>query len=253
MSLETVFSRVVCINLNSRSDRWDRICENLDQLDWPFAQVERVRAVDGRVCQPPTWVRNRYRECPGAWGCYQSHLRILEDALLDQHDSILILEDDAVFNAQALAGIVEFLQHVPDDWDHLYFGGEHMKPPAPINDHVVRGLQVHRTHAHALRGDYLRQAYEYLISYPTIDQYHLRNASPVARFAKRVLSRPKSLWSKSNGEQSIHVDHHFGAIHKLLQWNVYAPSTWLVGQAADHSDIMNESYSERFWHECQAA
>lgn len=253
MTLETVFSRVVCINLNSRSDRWDRFCESVGQLDWPFAEVERVRAVDGRICQPPSWVRNRYHDCPGAWGCYQSHLRILEDALLDQHESVLILEDDALLNSSTLEGMVRFLKNVPEDWDHIYFGGEHMKPPVAVNDHTVRGIQVHRTHAHALRGDYLRQVYEYLISYPTIDRYHQRRASPLVSYAKRVLARPKSLWSKSNCETSIHVDHHFGAIHRLLEWNVYSPTTWLVGQAADHSDIMNESCSERFWHECQAA
>ncbi|MFN3149311.1 glycosyltransferase family 25 protein [Bremerella sp.] len=253
MSLETLFSRVVCINLNSRTDRWDRIRKDLADVDWPFAQVERFRAVDGRTCPPPTWARNRYRECPGAWGCYQSHLRILEDTLLDDHDSVLILEDDALINAQALTRIIEFLEQVPDDWDHIYFGGEHMKSPVPVNDHVVRGTQIHRTHAHALRGDYLRQAYDYLIAYPTIDQYQQRNASPLAQFIKRVIARPKSLWSRSHGERSIHVDHHFGAIHRLQQSNVYAPTKWLVGQAADHSDIMNENYEERFWHELQVA
>lgn len=253
MSLETMFSSVVCINLNSRGDRWDRFRQNLELVDWPFPQVERFRAIDGRICPPPPWVQNRYRDCPGAWGCYQSHLRILEDTLLDQHNSVLILEDDALLDAGTLEGIVEFLEHVPEDWDHLFFGGEHMKPPVAVNDHVVRGIQIHRTHAHALRGDYLRQAYEYLISYPTIDQYHQRSVSPITRYAKRILARPKSLWSKSNGEKSIHVDHHFGAIHRMQESNVYAPTTWLVGQAADHSDIMNESCSERFWNQHQAA
>jgi len=253
MSLKTVFSRVVCINLNSRRDRWNRFSENLDQLDWPFAEVKRFRAVDGRICRPPSWGRNRYRECFGAWGCYQSHLRILEDTLLDQHDSVLILEDDALLNEDTVNAMVDFLKQVPDDWDHLYFGGEHMKPPIAVNEEVVRGIQVHRTHAHALRGDYLRQAYDYLISYPTIDQYQHRGASPLASYAKRILSRPKSLWTKSHGERSIHVDHHFGAIHRRQESNVYAPASWLVGQAADHSDIMNESYGERFWQACEAA
>ncbi|WP_207398716.1 glycosyltransferase family 25 protein [Bremerella alba] len=253
MSQETIFSRVVCINLNSRSDRWNRFGQNIEQIDWPFPQVERFRAVDGRICPPPAWARNRYRDCLGAWGCYQSHLRILEDALLDQHESILILEDDALLNANTLQQILEFLEHVPNDWDHLYFGGEHIKTPVAVNDHVVRGTQVHRTHAHALRGDYLRQAYDYLIAYPTIDQYEQRNSSGLAHFVNRVIARPKNLWSKSHRERSIHVDHHFGAIHQLQKANVYAPTKWIVGQAADHSDIMNEACDERFWHSCEAA
>jgi len=246
-SLAHYFSRVVCINLRRRPDRWQRFCEQLEAVDWPFRPPERFRAVDGSICSPPDWIRNRYPECEGAWGCYQSHLRILEDALLDDVKCLLILEDDAVIVPDFRRRVGEFLSHVPDDWDHLFLGGEHRLAPVAVNRQVYRCRQVHRTHAHALRGDFIRQAYEYLISYPTIDHYRRRGMLRLGERLRRILRRPKSLIGTSNADRSAHVDHHFGAMHRLGRFNVFAPRAWLAGQAAGLSDIMQTDIAETFW------
>ncbi|MGB7323991.1 MAG: hypothetical protein WBD31_03910, partial [Rubripirellula sp.] len=53
----------------------DNQCEVACQLaGWPFPEPERFAAIDGRrVATPPQW-----RAGNGAWGCYRSHLLILE-------------------------------------------------------------------------------------------------------------------------------------------------------------------------------
>ena len=247
MSLDNLFDRVICINLHDRTDRWTQFCNRIDKIDWPFRQPERFRAINGKICMPPDWMRNRYRECEGAWGCYQSHVRILEDALLDNVAKLLILEDDAVFVSNFAHHVGTFLDEVTDEWDHLYFGGEHILTPNSVSAGVYRCRQVHRTHAHALSGEFIRQAYEYLISYPTIDQYGRRGLTGIWPRVKRVLRRPTSLFATSHMERSAHVDHHFGAMHRTDKFNVFAPTKWLVGQSAGVSDIMDEPVAEQFW------
>ena len=247
LALHNYFDRVVCINLPSRDDRWQSVCEQLESADWPFRTPQRFAAIDGRICHPPAWMRNRYAECDCAWGCYQSHLRILEEALMGNVEKLLILEDDAVFAPNFCTSIAEFLAHVPNDWDHLFFGGEHILGPTVENEVVCRCRQVHRTHAHAMRGDFIRQAYQMLVSYPTINHYRRRGLDGLGQYLLRAIRRPKSLWSASQAERSAHVDHHFGAMHRTGRFNVFSPRTWLVGQAAGQSDIMQETVAEMFW------
>lgn len=145
--------------------------------------------------------------------------------------------------------MTEFPKHVPEDWDHLYFNDEHMKSPLSINDHAVCAAQVHRTHARSLRGEYLQQAFEYP-DYLSNDRSILTTKFETdCKIRKAHPRSPKQPLIEVNAKTSIHMNHHFGAIHRLMQSNIYAPSTWLVGQAADRRDIMNENSCERFWNE----
>ena len=248
-SLHSYFDHVVCINLPSRDDRWEEIGRQLKSAKWPFRMPQRFSAIDGRICRPPGWMRNRYAEYECAWGCYQSHLRVLENALMNKVEKLLILEDDAVFAPNFCNGITEFLNRVPSAWDHLFLGGEHMIDPVEEVEGVYRCRQVHRTHAHALQGEFIRQAYEMLVSYPTIDHYRRRRFGGFGQYFSRIIRRPKSIWNSSDSARSAHVDHHFGAMHRSGQFNVYAPRTWLVGQAAGRSDIVQGHVAETFWHQ----
>lgn len=207
------FDRVVCINLDRRPDRWARFQRNLEEAGWPFAPVARVRAVDGSRTPPPRW----WRAGAAAWGCLQSHLRVLEEALLDGVGSVLILEDDAVFPAQFASAVRSFLELVPPDWDGLMLGGQHLARPVPHRG-VLRVVNGNRTHAHAMRGRYIRAVYQHLCNYPD------------------HAVKPQS-----------HVDHRLGELHKSGRYNVYAPVSWLVGQSEGHSDIAGRTLDERFW------
>ncbi|MBI1373643.1 MAG: glycosyl transferase family 25 [Phycisphaera sp.] len=214
MELINTFDRVVCINLDRRPDRWKRLAENVAGCGWPFKQPIRYPAIDGRSCPPPPW----WRCGNGAWGCHQSHVRILEDALRDNIRSILILEDDAVLPQRFGDLVSAFLDSAPDDWDAIMLGGQHLRPPKPVNSHTVRVRNGNRTHAHALRGRYIKAAYTHLCRYPD----HSRHPGH-------------------------HVDHRLGILHESGKYNVYAPTSWLVGQADGRSDIAHRDFGLRFW------
>lgn len=214
-TLKNPFERIVCLNLDRRADRWDRFGREFRRAGWPLPFPERFAAVDGQACQAPVW----FRAQPGAWGCLQSHIRVLEDCLAAGIDSVLIFEDDAVADPERdlTESLETFLRVVPEDWDALYFGGQHLSPPVDAGDYQI-GKNVNRTHAHAMRGEHLRRAY-----------HHLTN------------------WATHTKTPYHHVDHRLGMLHE--ENRVYCPKRWLFGQAADtQSDISRNHWPKaQFW------
>jgi len=216
MNLKDFFDKVVCINLDWRADRWQRFQENVASAGWPFREIERFPAVDGHKVPAPGW----WRAGGGAWGCHQSHVRILQQAIQEGAESVLILEDDAVLPQRFPEVVEEFLAKLPGaaDWDAIMLGGQHLRPPEIVDNGIVKVRNGNRTHAHALRGNYIKDAYLHLTNYPEHAQ------------------RP-----------GFHVDHRLGMLHDSGRYKVYAPDPWLVGQANGHSDIAGADFSLRFW------
>jgi len=212
------FDRIICINLDRRADRWQRLQEHFADMAWPLGCVERFSAVDGHNVTPPKW----WRAGAGAWGCHQSHVAVMQRAIQDGISSLLILEDDALIVPRFAEQFAAFLHIVPQDWDGLMLGGQHLEPPqiiAPRRGEIPGLLRVrngNRTHAYALRGKYLIAAHQHLCDY----QDHAK--------------RPRQ-----------HVDHRLGMLHK--QFRIYAPEPWVIGQAAGSSDVATQQWSQRFW------
>ena len=215
-AIQTAFERVYVVNLDRRQDRMAQFRAMLPP-DWPFLQPERFRAVDGQLAEGPDW----WKQGNGAWGCYRSHARILEECLNEQVNSVLILEDDALFPADFAARVTELLVNLPDDWEMLYLGGQHLgvptNPPRRINEYVYAPYNVNRTHAFAVRG------------------------------RPMLLALYKHLHSWKEWLSTDHVDHHLGRLHERRQHRIYCPARWLVGQAPGKSNICGRMSDERFW------
>lgn len=210
------FQEVYCVNLQRRQDRWKEFTEGLPR-DWPFRPVTRSPAIDGKKVPHPPW----WRQGGGAWGCYRSHLRILEDCLNRGVNSVLLMEDDAIFPEDFLEKWKAFSQELPEDWGMVYLGGQHLyqdaHPPLKVHPEVYIPWNVNRTHAFALRGKTMREVYRHL---STLD------------------------WN--NGH---HVDHHLGRFVQRRdgKFPVYCPRHWLVGQREGRSNIAGRDVPTRFW------
>lgn len=220
--LHNYFDRIVVVNLDRRQDRWTQFQQQLDAMDWPLMAPQRFSATDGQDAEVPEW----FTQGKGAWGCYQSHLRLLRQAVADGVQSLLVLEDDVTFVEGFADRLGVFLQAVPDDWDQIYLGGQHLwhnkYPPRQVNDYVIRPHNVNRTHAYALRGKYIPKALAFL--------------EDIERYASDL----------RDGKRH-HVDHRFGQLHMSGTMNVYAPAKWLAGQAAGQSNIKGKVMDEKFW------
>ncbi len=212
--------RALCINLDRRPERWEAF-----QRNCAIRGVQRFPAVNGRAVRPPAW----WRQGGGAWGCMLSHIRILEQALSDGLDRcggrggvLLVFEDDALFPPDFAERAARFIRALPADWEQAYFGGQHrglrVRQPQRVNDEVVRPFMVNRTQAYAVRGEFIRVLYQHLCDWPS----HARH--------------PRH-----------HVDHRMELLHASGRHKVYAPATWIVGQAGGPSDISGRVTQDRFW------
>lgn len=212
--LKKYFEEVHCVTLARRPDRWETFLKNVGP-DWPFATIQKFDAIDGKLCKHP----DGWRQGGGAWGCYRSHLRILEDALNRGVDSVLFLEDDAKPCEDFFQKTKAFLEAVPKDWGMIYLGGQHLfvnkNPPLEVNPLVFRPYNVNRTHGFALRGDMMRIVYK-----------HLNRLD----------------WTAGH-----HIDHHLGRLHQRREHPIYCPGDWLLGQAEGKSDISGRTPPDRFW------
>jgi len=222
-----MFDRCVVINLDRRPERLQAFRKRLP-IDWPFAPVERVPAFDGVNAEPPPWYGGEHRRrLAGAWACFSSHLAIWRQALADGIESVLIFEDDCVFASDFSARARRFVEHVPDDWHQVYFGGQHLHtetiPPVRVNEHVIRGRNVNRTHAYAIR-------------------------RPMLEACVETLGQP---WPQQTPVNYYNFDYQLGAMHRDAARNVYCPPQWLCGQTAGYSDVSPEVHflSTLWWKE----
>ena len=143
MNLNQFFPHQVCINLDTRPDRWERISDRFAELE--LHNVIRFPALNGNEI-PSGW-----KHSPGAYGCLRSHLTVVEQARDQSKDSVLIFEDDAVFDPQLNTRFPAFAKQLPGNWDMVYFGGLHGRPPQQVSDNVVRVTYTLSTYAYAMK------------------------------------------------------------------------------------------------------
>lgn len=216
------FDKVFVINCAHRPDRKERVMKHLAESG--MADVAKVVVYTGIIGDytghPAGWNAGR-----GAWGCLQSHRRLMED-LMHMRDerqamswnSALILEDDVFFTDDALRGLNEFMLNVPPSWGQLYLGGQHSQRAAPTeNPHVVVGTSVNRTHAYALSKHYIQRIYHHVSYMPD----YMKDA--------------------------IHIDHQLELAHRRKDWPVYCPVKWIAGQEAGASNISGKVNERQLW------
>jgi hypothetical protein len=207
---EGQFRRVWVVSLKRRPDRLARFWSEIERANWPFRRPQVFHAVDGdKVGVPRFWQTGG-----GSYGCLRSHLNILERAIMDDIESILVLEDDAVFMKTFAQDAAAFLAKVPDDWQCLMLGGQHVNSePIPVAPGIVRagsGGGIQRTHCYALRGAQ----------------------------AMKALYRT---WANA----AVHCDWVMGPC--MAKFNTYAPDPFLVGQSGGQSDISGRLNPAKFW------
>ena len=200
---ESPFERVWVVNLARRPERLKRFWRRLG--DWPFSKPQRFEAIDGAtVPRPPEWERGS-----GAWGCLLSHLSIMDRALRESVNSLLVLEDDAIPTAGFADAAIRFMQRVPSDWDGIMFGAQHLLPPVQVSEGIVRCRCANRTHAYAVRGPLIR-----------------------------------ALWNLWGNTVNDHCDIVLASA--MPKCNFYAPDPLLIGQDAGPSDITGRHEPLRF-------
>jgi glycosyl transferase family 25 len=145
MKLTDFFEKTYCVNLDRRPDRWS---ESLDEFNkFNLTSIERISAVDGKTTQ--IQLKNRNTNTSEI-ALVMTNINIIQNAKKEGLKSILILEDDVEFTDE-VNNISEYFKFLPEDWDMVYFGGNHnthmrVQPPKIINEKVCKLHQTYSTH-----------------------------------------------------------------------------------------------------------
>lgn len=235
IKLTDYFERVLVINLDCCPERWEKFEEIATSAG--ITGYQRFRAVHGDSCPHPSY----WRAGNGAWGCLKSHVRILEDALMDKIENYLVFEDDVVFSsdfADRLPKLMKTLEDAP--WDQLYLGGQHLYRESgwscPYREGCVRAINVNRTHAFAVNKPFMAKLYQ-----------HIQHAPDYIESHKSWTSTDK-LGVVHNHESFFHVDHQMGSLHERRMHHIIAADPWLCGQGANSSNINGQLQDEQWWH-----
>lgn len=216
--------RCFLINLDRRQDRYKEWLEQRPE-PWPFAEVERYRAIDGKLVPTPT----QWRNGQGAWGCYRSHLNILEKCLMEEVTSYVVFEDDAAFCEDFVELYQAYVRNLPKDWGLAYLGGQHLgasaHPPVQVAPGVFRPYNVNRTHAFMVRGkENMRILYRHLTWNQWVMAHH-----HIDHHLGRLVQRD-------------YVEKHEAAKIEKEKLPTYTPEKWLCGQLPSRSNICGKKF-----------
>ncbi len=160
-TLNSVFERVQVINLDRRPDRWERTSAQLaaagataERFSAADGRFPEIQAEYAEYCAKPLVTTNGavkpviYSEdlyvhyesqnariahieqkanrkaiaSPGAWGYLRSYERILEAALTDQVETLMVFDDDVSLHRDFETLFDAAMQELPDDWLILQLG-----------------------------------------------------------------------------------------------------------------------------------
>lgn len=135
-----MYDKIYLINLKRRPDRLTNFLEHYQSSDLKNVDITKFDAIDGSkldVTSVPlselalaelqqletTGFRTKhYQLTKGAIGCYLSHVKIWENILKNNYETVLIFEDDAKIPKNLNHEIHEQMKYVPNDWDVVLFG-----------------------------------------------------------------------------------------------------------------------------------
>lgn len=210
--MQPLFDRTFVINLPFKTDRLTRFMQSVPKC---FGEVTVWPAVHGDTVKIPSW----WSSGRGAWGCYRSHMQILEHCIQNKIKSYLVFEDDAIFRDDCEELLIRFMAALPSDWQQVYLGGqlfhEIKNPPTRINSEVLMPYNVNRTHCFGVH----ERGYQSLVDHLYRLPFHDRE----------------------------HIDHHLGRLHESGAFAVYVPNRWLVGQGSGWSNISGKFNEDTYW------
>jgi GR25 family glycosyltransferase involved in LPS biosynthesis len=134
------FDKIYLINLKRRPDRLKNFLDHYKDSDLRNEEIIKFDAIDGskldvdriplselaqaelQQLETTGFRTKHYQLTKGAIGCYLSHVKIWENILKNDVETVLVFEDDAQVPKDILKKINEEMQHIPNDWDIVLFG-----------------------------------------------------------------------------------------------------------------------------------
>jgi len=139
--------KTYCMSLARRPDRREQVSQNIAKVGIEF---EFFDAVDGQTLDInyDNVSCHHLRQRPGGIAICYSFVEILKRAKELKLPHVLILEDDVDFSESFREDSAKFLSSVPEDWDMIYFGGNHLDHfPIQVNEHAWKCVSTRASQA----------------------------------------------------------------------------------------------------------
>jgi len=202
MSINNYFDKIYCINLARRYDRWEDCIQNFKKHR---IIADRFEGMDGKSI-----VMNYDKPLsPGEYGCLISHLNIINDAVINNYDKILIFEDDIELHNDFSKIAEDFMKEVPDNWDMLYFGANTARNQnIKVSNRVNMASSLLTTHAYAIKSTVFHYLIDKILNgYGQIDKIYSDNHIYMNTYmCNPIIAWQKDGWSDVN---NTFVDYNF--------------------------------------------
>ena len=128
------------INLEHRIDRKEHVQTELNNIG---IKAERFNAI---------------KMDNGAIGCSMSHLKLLQEALKNKLEHVLIVEDDIKFLNPDLfkTQFNKFIENHGNNWDVILLAGNNMPPYQKIDETCIQVSRCQTTTGYLVNGHYIK-------------------------------------------------------------------------------------------------
>jgi glycosyl transferase family 25 len=183
------------INLEHRIDRKEHVQIELNNIG---IKAERFNAI---------------KMDNGAIGCSMSHLKLLQDALKNKLEHVLIVEDDIKFLNPDLfkSQFNKFIENNGNNWDVILLAGNNMPPYQKIDDTCIKVSRCQTTTGYLVNGHYIKV------------------------LTQNVKMGLTHLLQKPDEHAKFAIDKFWFVLQNNSKWYLITPPT--VVQREDYSDI----------------
>ncbi len=199
------FEQILYINLSHRTDRKERLLEELNKMGVDQSRVTRIDA--------------HYDPLHGHRGCAISHHKAITHAIECGYQNVLILEDDFVFTVdkEAAEAYLDLLSPIPL-WDVLFLGANVIEfEPTQYKD------VLHVTNA--------QTAHSYVVN-----RHYYKMIQDCFQAAIEKLSREHFFFESS--ENLTAIDAQWKVLQRVGKW--YMGRHTIGHQGPSYSDILQD-------------
>ena len=205
MTLNYLTNNIYVINLKHREDRRNHIISELNKINCKNYTI--IDAIDGNELVNNTRLTN------GMLGLNHTYLKIYDEWKLESNDNnIIIIEDDCVFMDNFNEKLFEYMSNIPNDWDMLYFGGNHNYhvgyQTEKINEYCIKLNNTYTAHCVVLKNHVFEELIENIRSMTIENDVYMT----VLQKKYNAYSTPKKITTQlpnfSNIENRI-VDYNY--------------------------------------------
>lgn len=209
-----VFPNKICINLESRPDRAQHAYDQFENQN--VLNVERFNAIDSSRFN--NGMNPIYQ---AELACSFSHIDCIKLAKQKGLESIVVFEDDVVFENDFNKMFESYWPQVPKNWDILFLGHQALEKPIKITDNVCKVEKCVLMHAYCINSRI----------YENIERFYMSKLNDL--FQTR-----KDGFIEYDYDKSIALDYLLG--NNLKSYNAYILAPSLAYQNSDYSDIQKK-------------